>query len=324
MRTPPHQRETPARRARLGLAIFFVVLIAIDAPFFAWLYAHRADLDKYWLLINLYCWSPAIASLVARLVLREGIGDVSFRLNWHTCRTPLLIAGMVAPVICLLAYGFAWWTGLATFTPSIYESMSSVNWLTQLNCHGQYALVSVSSQMQSPVGQFVVGLLINLPILIVINAVTSDLGEELGWRGYMVTRLVDAKVPLPLLMSGVIWGLWHAPFVLAGLVDPNPNRLNGFLLFMAYIVPTGWLISWLRLRSGSLWPALLAHSSSNAAVAIFAQSTNESKAAPFGALWTGENGLLMVAVNLAAVLIIAAIFGKDWSRTPLSRSDHKM
>lgn len=93
---------------------------------------------------------------------------------------------------------------------------------------------------------------------------------------------------------------------------------------MAQIVPLGWLISWLRLRSGSLWPALLAHSSANAAVAIFDQSTNESKAAPFGALWTGENGLLMVAVNLAAVLIIAAIFGKDWSRTPLSRSNRKM
>ena len=41
-------------RARTGLAIFFVVLIVIDAPFFAWIYANQADLDKHWILDALH------------------------------------------------------------------------------------------------------------------------------------------------------------------------------------------------------------------------------------------------------------------------------
>jgi len=127
----------------------------------------------------------------------------------------------------------------------------------------------------------------------------------------MLTRLVDAKVPLPLLMSGVIWGLWHAPYVLTGLVDPLPNRFLGFILFMAMIIPSGWLVSWLRLRSGSLWPALLGHSISNALVPIFDGSTSASKAAPFGTLWVGENGILVAATTFIGVLLIAWILRKN-------------
>ena len=298
-------------RARTGLAIFFVVLIVIDAPFFAWIYANQADLDKHWILVNLYCWTPAIASLVARLILREGIGDICFKLKWRACRIPFLIAGLTFPLIFLVSYGLAWWTGLATFTPASLEPVGSVNWFNQLNCHGTYALFNLFPPIHSPVGQFVIGLIINLPILIIINAFTSDIGEEIGWRGYMLTRLVDAKVPLPLLMSGVIWGLWHAPYVLTGLVDPLPNRFLGFILFMAMIIPSGWLVSWLRLRSGSLWPALLGHSISNALVPIFDGSTSASKAAPFGTLWVGENGIIVAATTLIGILIIAWILRKN-------------
>jgi hypothetical protein len=47
-------------------------------------------------------------------------------------------------------------------------------------------------------------------------------GEEIGWRGYMLTRLVDAGIPRPVLASGLIWGLWHVPVVLA-LATPRAH-----------------------------------------------------------------------------------------------------
>ena len=43
------------------------------------------------------------------------------------------------------------------------------------------------------------------------------LGEEMGWRGYMLTRLVDAEFSRPILISGLIWATWHVPIVIAGL-----------------------------------------------------------------------------------------------------------
>ena len=48
-------------------------------------------------------------------------------------------------------------------------------------------------------------------------------GEEIGWRGYMLTRLIDAGVPRPVLTSGLIWGLWHVPLVLGGVYAAGPS-----------------------------------------------------------------------------------------------------
>lgn len=46
--------------------------------------------------------------------------------------------------------------------------------------------------------------------------------EEIGWRGYMLTRLIDAGVLRPVLASALIWGLWHVPLVLAGVCAAGP------------------------------------------------------------------------------------------------------
>jgi hypothetical protein len=60
-------------------------------------------------------WSPAIASVVARLVLREGFADVSFRLGGRRTWKYIVLALIFPIVIGLIAYGIAWTTGLARF-----------------------------------------------------------------------------------------------------------------------------------------------------------------------------------------------------------------
>ena len=46
--------------------------------------------------------------------------------------------------------------------------------------------------------------------------------EEVGLRGYMLTRLFAARVPQPLFVSGVIWSLWHFPLILSGVYAAGP------------------------------------------------------------------------------------------------------
>jgi hypothetical protein len=62
-------------------------------------------------------WSPAAASVVARLVLREGFADVSFRFGGRRTSKALLLALVFPIIIGLVVYGVAWATGLAQFDP---------------------------------------------------------------------------------------------------------------------------------------------------------------------------------------------------------------
>lgn len=103
-----------------------------------------------------------------------------------------------------------------------------------------------------------------LPLAAVINLVPA-LGEELGWRGWLLPRLMPLGPVPALLVSGVVWGVWHAPLVLLGYNYPNAPGWLGVLAMVGMCTLVGALLGWLRLRSGSVWPAALAHAALNGA-----------------------------------------------------------
>ena len=48
-----------------------------------------------------------------------------------------------------------------------------------------------------------------------LNAL-STFGEEFGWRGYLQPKLMPLGIRKAILLTGFIWGLWHAPVILMG------------------------------------------------------------------------------------------------------------
>src|SRR5437763_50454 len=67
-------------------------------------------------------------------------------------------------------------------------------------------------------------------------------GEEIGWRGYALPRLLTRWSALTAgAVLGVIWAVWHLPVVLAdpGLRVPVP--------FLLQVVPLSILFTWLFL-----------------------------------------------------------------------------
>lgn len=88
-------------------------------------------------------------------------------------------------------------------------------------------------------------------------------GEEFGWRSYLQIRLFSTRPLLAALATGVIWGVWHYPAVLAGYL-PNEHGLLGVLLYGWYMIPFSIILGWLRLRTGSVWAPTLAHLANNA------------------------------------------------------------
>ena len=47
-----------------------------------------------------------------------------------------------------------------------------------------------------------------------VQGETTEPAKELGWRGYLLPKLMPLGEKKALLISGLIWGLWHAPQVL--------------------------------------------------------------------------------------------------------------
>ena len=130
---------------------------------------------------------------------------------------------------------------------------------------------------------------INLAVaatIVTIFSVRTAAGEKIGWRGYMLTRLIDAGVPMPTFVSGVIWGLWHVPLILGGvyLAGPPP-ALSALSALLWMIVATSFSVVFARLRleTGSVWPAIALHAAWNRLFRPRSTSTGAT-----ATLWVGK------------------------------------
>ncbi|WP_310740629.1 CPBP family intramembrane glutamic endopeptidase [Microbispora sp. H10885] len=109
------------------------------------------------------------------------------------------------------------------------------------------------------------------------------------------------RVWLALALSGVIWGLWHAPLTLKGYNYPALGAWAA-VLFVGFCVVFGALLGWMRLRSRSVWPAVIAHGSLNAVTGL-ALLLGDAGAPPNPAL-AGVTGVVGWAL-LAVVVFVA-------------------
>lgn len=153
---------------------------------------------------------------------------------------------------------------------------------------------------QLPIQTIVLAQLASLPLAPLINAVFS-FGEEWGWRGYLLPRLLPLGQWPALIISGVIWGLWHAPVILLGYNYPNHMDI-GWLLMVGMCVVWGMLFSWTRLATGSVWPAVLAHGGLNGTagvVVLFGQAN-----VPFDSALVGVTGITGWILPLLLVALL--------------------
>lgn len=281
-----------ASKARSGLIVFFAVLIPGSAYFIHKILVLGGSIQNHLGIIFGLVWWVTVSSIVARLVLRESPRDVSFRWGGWMGTRAMAIATLMPLVVGFIAYGIAWSSGLAHFSgPGLIHP--------ELGMHFTLA--------GSPLVKFWQC----LGVMLVFGALATckyAAGEEIGWRGYMLTRLVDSGIKAPILISGLVWGLWHAPLILSGQYASGPHPVLSAGLFLADIVAAGYVFAWLRLSSGSIWPCIWGHSVWNAVIqGAFDRSTAG------GNLWVGESGVL----TAAALIGFAILLYKAW---PLAES----
>src|SRR5262245_12685043 len=84
----------------------------------------------------------------------------------------------------------------------------------------------------------------------------------------MLTRLIDAGVPKPVLASGIIWGVWHVPLILGGVYFAGPSPALSALFWMVTATSFSFVFARLRLETGSVWPAIALHASWNSIIQV--------------------------------------------------------
>lgn len=246
--------------------LFYVVTMALSLPLILVFQAlwPRAEIV---VLINML--TPLLAGLIMLFVVtREGytkegrasLGLGRLGLRWWG------LALVLPPLVLLFSYGFVWITGLARLTSPD---------------NGLFALL--------------LDFFLNL-----LAAILLGFGEEFGFRGYLLTRLMELGPKRALLVSGFLHGVWHLPIIL--LTPFYPTEGNLFIvivLFLLTLTAAGGVYGYMRLASNSLWPPTIFHGAFNAFWDLFATVTIALSPVATQYL-SGETGLLTFLGTTAA------------------------
>lgn len=143
--------------------------------------------------------------------------------------------------------------------------------------------------------------LLALPVNTLVGAVPA-FGEELGWRGFLQSALSPLGFWRMSLLSGVLWGVWHAPVILLGYNFARPDLL-GVLCMVVFCVLVGTLLHWLRAICHNVWVAAVGHGAVNTATGVTLLFL------PAGAdpLWTSVLGMPGWIVLAALIALMAAL-----------------
>ena len=98
-----------------------------------------------------------------------------------------------------------------------------------------------------------------------MSVVWFALLEEIGMRGYLQPRLMSLGRRAALVVVGLVFATWHMLLIfLAPQVDfPTGNLLLFFPLFYGTFVAASFFLGYMRIYTGSTWPASIAHAVHN-------------------------------------------------------------
>lgn len=147
-----------------------------------------------------------------------------------------------------------------------------------------------------------------IPVISMISASIASvaaLGEEAGWRGYMMPKLIKLMgTKKALLVGGVIWGLWHAPLTCMGhnFGTGYPGfPYVGILIMCVFCILMGIMLTYLTLKTNSVWPAAIMHAVNNANPCVTAAFINTKR------FETMQNGALLTFIGLLIPVFVCGI-----------------
>jgi uncharacterized protein len=233
------------KKPQSRIAIYLVLVLALSSIFYALIIACGHLMAAHGRYVVGLMWCPAVAALLTCRLTGKPYAELGF--GWP--RTRWIVMAWLLPVAYAGgAYIIVWLTGLGGFgNPSFIASLGKdLGWP-----HAPAWLVEAGSLV-----------LVMLPGM--ISSVAAGLGEEIGWRGFLAPEMTRAfGFTRGTFFIGVIWTSWHLPILLFADYNAGTPWWFGMPCFAVMVICSCFAFNWLRLRSGSVWPAAILHGSHN-------------------------------------------------------------
>ena len=157
-----------------------------------------------------------------------------------------------------------------------------------------------------------------IPIALIISGIFGSFaafGEEEGWRGYMMPKMINLwGFKKAVLIGGFVWGMWHWPLTYVGHnfgTDYIGYPFTGFLAMSFMCIVLGTILTYITVKSSSIWPATIMHAVSNCGPSILACLIDSEKAVG----WHAQS-VLTFPLNTLPMLAFAVYFFIKYSRKP--------
>lgn len=258
-------------RTRLGT--FFGVLIGFAIGFEVISVAMGVSFVQ---LTPVYMFTPLVAGAVT--VWRSDVGFSALGLRLGRYRW--LVAAAVLPLP--LAYATL---GISLLVPGISFNPG----------------IDLVPGLSLPSG--VPGMFAALGLVLVLGVTVNALlavGEEVGWRGYLLWELAPLGFWKASILIGTAWGIWHAPAIVEGYNYPSFPLLGVAMMTLATIT-FSFLYTYLVLRARSVLAAIFYHGVFNASGGLVIAYTTAETAA--------LTDLVASPVGVASMIVFLLVAG---------------
>lgn len=254
------------KKKGIEITVFLVLTLVFSSVFWALIIRDGFQSKNAALYVLGLMWSPGISAIVTSLIYHKSLRLIGWR--WGKTRYQLM----------------------SFFLPVVYAAVAySVVWLVGWG--------RINKEFSIETAEFfTIGIVFSL---------LFALGEEIGWRGYLVPRLSKVMgFTSVCIVSGLIWSVWHYPLIIFSSYHGGTPVLYSLVCFTIMVTGTSFAYAWLRLMSGSVWTAMFLHGMHNHFVQdFFDPLTADTGITPY---IIGEFG----AALAVASIIVAFIFWK--------------
>lgn len=244
-------------RSRMQVLTYLLLVLAFSSVFYFLVLKSGSLRYGMGMYVLGLMWCPALAGMVTLRLNGRSIAE----LGWRWGETKYQLQSWFIPLLyAFIAYLIVWLAGLGGFgNQQYFDGLAKAMHL------GGPAWISTA------VGIVLTG------TYGLLRSVTSALGEEIGWRGFLVPELSKTtSYTVTALISGLVWSLWHYPVLIYGDYNAGTPTWYGLTCFTVMVVAISFVFAWMRLKSGSLWTGAILHGSHNLYVqAIFTPMTRD-------------------------------------------------